>query len=137
MQTRADATASAGRYLTVAPDNDSKGSPPATGHATIPFSVPVSGSYKVWGRVIAPTDDDDSFWVRVDGGRWIKWNEIPLGSTWHWAPVHDSDAGDGVVVFSLSAGSHTLTVAYREDGTRIDRLLITNQASFTPSGTGP
>ncbi len=87
--------------------------------------------------MIAPTVEDDSFWVRMDGGSWIRWNEVALGSSWHWDEAHNSDAGDAVVTFNLAAGSHTLTFAYREDGARLDRLLITNDTTFIPSGVGP
>jgi Glycosyl hydrolases family 28 len=137
MQVLSDANASGGRYVTVAAGNNSKTSPPDSGHVTVDFSVSAAGSYKVWARVIAPTVEDDSFWVRMDGGAWIKWNEVSLGSSWHWDEAHNSDAGDAGVTFNLAAGSHTLTFAYREDGARLDRLLITNDTTFIPSGVGP
>jgi Glycosyl hydrolases family 28 len=137
MQVLSDANASGGRYVTVAAGNNSKTSPPSDGHVTVNFSVSTAGIYKVWARVIAPTVEDDSFWVRMDGGSWIKWNEVSLGSSWRWDEVHNSDAGDTVVTFNLAAGSHTLTIAYREDGARLDRLLITNDTTFIPGGVGP
>jgi hypothetical protein len=37
--------------------------------------------------------------------------------------------------FNLNAGSHTLTIAYREDGARLDKLNINTSAAL-PSGTG-
>jgi hypothetical protein len=135
MQTASDALASGGAYITVAAGNDSKDAAPATGHSAIAFDVPASGTYRVWGRVIAGSKEDDSFWVRVDGGPWVKWNDVAVGTSWHWVVVED-DATAAVATFELAAGSHTLTVAYREDGARLDKLLITNDASFTPSGMG-
>jgi len=74
--------------------------------------------------------------VRLDGGNWVKWNSIPLGSSWHWDDVHNSDSGGQLVTFSLAAGTHTLSIAYREDGTRLDRVLVTNDPAFVPTGTG-
>jgi hypothetical protein len=41
--------------------------------------------------VIAPDTAHDSFWVKMDGESWIKWNGIPLGTSWHPAYVHDYD----------------------------------------------
>jgi hypothetical protein len=137
MQVLSDANASGGRYVTVAAGNNSKTGPPGSGHATVEFGVPSAGTYKVWARVIAPSVEDDSFWIRMDGGSWIKWNEVSPGSSWHWDEVHNSDAGDAVVRFNLAAGSHALTIAYREDGARLDRLLITNDITFIPGGVGP
>jgi hypothetical protein len=134
MQTASDATASGGSYITVAAGNNSQAAPPTTGIATFTFTLTDAGTYKVWGRVICPADTDDSFWVRVDGGTWINWNNITLGATWHWYDVHN---GTAVATFSLGAGSHTLEIAYREDGAKLDRLLITNDLALTPSGVGP
>jgi hypothetical protein len=85
--------------------------------------------------VITPNANDDSFWIRMDGGSWIMWNSIAPGSSWHWDEVHNSNSGGQVVNFNLSSGSHTLTVAYREDGTQLDKIYITNSGT-APSGTG-
>jgi hypothetical protein len=137
LQKPADAAASGGVAVQVAAGNNSQAAPPATGHGTISFTAPVAGSYKVWGRVTAPTNADDSWWVRIDSGTWQRWNGIPLGTAYHWDDVHNDLTGGAATIFSLTAGTHTLEFAYREDGTRLDRFLITNDLAFTPSGTGP
>ena len=72
----------------------------------------------------------------MDGAAWINWNDIVASSAWQWGPVTNDAASDAVVMFSLSAGTHTLTFAYREDGARLDRVLVTNDLAFTPSGLG-
>jgi hypothetical protein len=137
LQVVADATASGGQYVTVAAGNLSTAAPPATGRMTFSFFSTDGGMFYVWGRVIAPTTSDDSFWVQMDSGPWVNWNEIGLGSAWHWEQVHDTANGNTPVTWSLNPGSHTLTLAYREDGTQIDRVLITNQVNLVPSGVGP
>jgi hypothetical protein len=130
MQSFADSTASGGAYVAVAPGNNSKTAPPATGTVTAKFTVPAACTCKVWARVSAPTTADDSFWVRIDGGPWIPWNNIPTGSAWHWADVRD---GAGPVTANLAAGvEHTIVVAYREDGAKLDRVLVTNDLGPTP-----
>jgi hypothetical protein len=130
-------SASNGSYVTIQAGNNSTGSAPTNtnGHINFTFSVGPSGNYIVWGRVITPNANDDSFWIRMDGGSWIMWNNIAPGSSWHWDEVHNSNNGNQVVNFNLSSGSHTLTVAYREDGTQLDKIYITNSGT-TPSGTG-
>jgi hypothetical protein len=40
------------------------------------------------------------------------------------------------VTFNLTGGSHTLTIAYREDGAKLDKVLVTNDSGFVPSGAG-
>jgi hypothetical protein len=137
MQVQSDAAASGGQYVMVAAGNNSQTAAPASGYATVSFVAPTAGTYKVWARVIDPANTDDSFWVRMDGGAWVNWNNIALGSTWHWDEVHDSGNADTVVQYSLAAGTHSLSFAYREDGAKLDRVLITDDLAFVPSGTGP
>jgi hypothetical protein len=50
--------------------------------------------------------------------------------TWDWA------SGFEELVIETS-GVHTLTVWMREDGFRLDRLLLTTDTIFIPSGFGP
>ncbi len=124
--------ASGGSSIEVQNGLDSKTSVPTLGHSCYSFEVTGAGSYKVWGRVIARTDEDDSFWVRMDSGSWIKWNEVALGENWHWDFVHDDVNNTQPITFSLSAGAHTLCVAYREDDTRLDVLVVTDDTAFDP-----
>lgn len=129
------ADASGGSSIEVQNGLDSKTSAPTLGRACYTFTVESAGTYKVWGRVIARTDADDSFWVRMDGGSWIKWNEIALGENWHWDFVHNDTTPTQATTFSLSAAAHTLCVAYREDDTRLDVLVVTSDNAFDPRAT--
>ncbi|MBL3657192.1 RICIN domain-containing protein [Fulvivirga sediminis] len=115
-------------YVSVESGNNSLSSAPGTtGRITYSFNVGESGSYTLWARVIAPNADDDSFWVQIDGGDWLNWNGIAPGATsWTW---------DDVSSYDLSSGNHTLTIGYREDGTLLDKLYITNTGQ-TPTGSG-
>ncbi|MEM6394402.1 MAG: carbohydrate-binding protein, partial [Planctomycetota bacterium] len=136
---KTDSTASGGSYLEVQPGNNSTGSAPTSSNAraTFSFSLADAGTYRIYGRTIAPNTGDDSFWVRVDGGAWVRWNGIAGSSAWQWDAVHDSDNNNQPVDWSLAAGAHTLEIAYREDGTRLDKLVIQPASLPTPSGTGP
>jgi polygalacturonase len=130
MRVSDDTAAPPNRYVSVAPGNNSKTSPPSTGAVTDTFTVPATATCKLWLRVVAANTGDDSFWVRVDGGPWVLWNIVPTGSAWHWADLRDSS---GPVTVSLAAGTpHTVTVAYREDGAKLDRLVVTNDLGSTP-----
>ena len=102
----------------------------------ISFQVSEAGPYKVWGRVIAPSATDDSFWVTVDNDTtWALWNNIPTGSDWHWDDVHTNSNDLDVMVYDLDEGYHTLTIVYREDGALLDKIFIANNGAI-PSGTG-
>jgi hypothetical protein len=49
------------------------------------------------------------------------------GDTWHWDEIHNDQQDDNVVHFTLSAGQHTLEIAKREDGAKLDAVMITDQ----------
>jgi hypothetical protein len=132
-----DAAASGGSYVTVvAGTNSSNTAPDSTteGVAKYTFSVATTGTYRIWARVSAPTDADDSFWIRMGtSGSWIKWNAMTLGSAFHWVAVKP-DGASNPSTFSLTAGfDNELQVAYREDGTKLDSFIITNDAAFNPT----
>jgi hypothetical protein len=107
-------------------------SPPADGLVTIPFAVE-GGTYRVQTRVVAPTDGDDSMWLRIEGATtdtgnhasgWVQ-ADVDEGEDWFWSDIYSIDDGGGVVSFTLGAGQHNLEIAYREDGILIDAFLIT------------
>jgi hypothetical protein len=131
-----DEEASYGEYVNTPNGTQSIDAPstdPAD-HLIYTFEVEEAGGYKVWARVITPTFDDDSYWVKMDTGDWIRWNGIAasVGSEWDWDDVHDDN---GTITFELETGSHTLTICYREDGALLDKLYLTNTGSI-PSGIG-
>ncbi len=124
-----DGSASNGAYITIQSGNNSTDNAPinSAGHVSFNVNLSESGDYTLWARVIAPSPSDDSYWVQIDGGAWVMWNGIAPGSTtWTW---------DEVSVSNLNAGSHTITIAYREDGTSLDKLYLSNTGT-TPTGSG-
>ncbi|MDN5217502.1 fibronectin type III domain-containing protein [Fulvivirgaceae bacterium BMA12] len=131
-----DGDASNNNYMVVASGTSQLSTPPASAddHLSFTFNIVNTGNFKVWGRALTTSANDDSFWVRMDGGSWIKWNSIPSGS-WQWDDVHDSDNSGTAVTFNLTAGSHTFDIALREVGAKIDKLYISDTGT-TPTGTG-
>lgn len=127
-----DTKASSGQYLEVATGKNAYKSPPAKGHATYTFQVADSGSYRLWGRIIAPSGGDDSFWVKVNEGEWVRWNNIARSQDWTWDEVHDADNGNQVMQYALLEGTHQLHIAYREDGAKLDKLYFTKKGD-TPT----
>ncbi len=133
-----DANASGNGYVWY-PSGNRNDTPVA--HASYSFTVNNGGDYYLWGRAITGSTGADSYWVRVDGGSWINWNYIAeaSASTWTWDEVHAWDGTSGVqapLVFSLSPGMHTLEISEREQQVKLDRLLITDDLAFVPSGLG-
>jgi hypothetical protein len=133
-----DAAASGGKYVMVATGNNASTTAPSNGHLTYSFSLASAGTVKVFGRFVvgAGGGTDDSVWARVDGGTWLNWNNISarIGTSkpWAWDSAHDSSAGDVEKTWALSAGNHTLEVAYREDGLEMDRFFVTSDVTALP-----
>ena len=50
---------------------------------------------------------------------------------WIWDQVGDRKVSDPVIYY-LEPGEHSLIIKQREDGTKIDRILITNDLEFVP-----
>ena len=65
--------------------------------------------------------------------RWALWG-LPLsGGGWAWSQVTNWNDGDQVVWFALEEGMvNLLRFTRREDGAKIDRIIVTNDPGFVP-----
>jgi hypothetical protein len=111
-----------------------------TGRSEYTFDVPSAGDYVIWGRVNAIYENRDSFHVAMDEGSFLTWHVRQTATdSWVWDVVserHVDDVRDETsepFVYHLDAGSHKLTIATREAGTKIDRILITNLIGYIPT----
>jgi hypothetical protein len=111
-----------------------------SGTAAWTFTAPTVGTYYVWGRVLSPDAQHDSFYVKMDSGA----EDVYDTSQGIWQPYLQWTRvnGRGTTgipltlnprTFSLSAGSHTLTFRGREAGTILDRVIVTNDSTFVPT----
>ena len=119
------------------PGNNSTGSAPTGVNDRIRFSFSLNqaGNYAVYARFRSNGGSNDSFWVRSNNGTWVKFNSLNSGGGFSWIQVYDSDNGQQPVTFNMNAGVNTLDLAYREDGTHLDKIYITATGSL-PSGLG-
>lgn len=101
--------------------------------ATYTVNVAQAGEYVLWGRVIAANEKEDSFFVQIDNGFHNIW-QVEIGESWLWDVVNNRGKIDPVI-FVLGEGRHTIKIILREDGARLDKMLLTNNAEFVPSGT--
>jgi len=130
-----DPLASGGKCIgtDVGTGNSSNNPPSPAGTATYTFTV-AGGTYKISGRIIIPSGD--SFWVRIPGATipaetelhssgWVRWSDPPNSNNWYWHDVFSGDDNEiATVLFTMPAGTHTLEIAYREDGARWDVIVI-------------
>ena len=128
-----DGSASEGKYLSI-PNGEGNYDSPGSIAAVYEIEIAQAGDYVLWGRVIAPTGEDDSFYIQMDDGEDNVW-DVLQGSSWGWDQTNNRDVADPVVFF-LTAGHHTLRIKPMEDGTQIDKLLLTNDAEYIPTGFG-
>ncbi|MFP4055795.1 MAG: hypothetical protein ACLF0G_02880 [Candidatus Brocadiia bacterium] len=98
-------------------------------------NVPRAGDYALWGRVLAPTPSDDSFFVRVgqdgcDALPRTAWHTA-LHASWEWARVTAEETRKPATV-PLRAGAAAIEFACREDGTKLDALFLAPQGVRPP-----
>ena len=91
------------------------------------FRLPSGGNYYFFSRVLGPDSGSDSFWYRLDEGDWQMSGSVK-SATFTWFSLLTTPV-------SLSPGSHTLELSYREDGVKLDKFLFSTSSGL-PSGAG-
>jgi hypothetical protein len=124
-----DKTASGERYI-VAPNGTGSYHEPGSILATYAVNIAQAGGYVLWGRVIAANAQDDSFFVQLDDDMQNTW-DVATGNFWQWDLVNNRNRSDPVK-FNLTEGEHLIKISLREDGTKLDKLLLTNNLDFVP-----
>jgi hypothetical protein len=127
-----DARASGGRFVWH-PKGEPIGS--RTGSLTFQLDVAKAGTYFLWGRVLAPDPQTDSFYVVLEdtpalppsSASWHTQN----GPRWQWRPVA-LDRAKEPARFNLPAGRTTLQFRARESGTKLERLFLTREVDSVP-----
>ena len=102
--------------------------------AVIPVRVPTAGAYYLWARILTPTPSDDSFFFRIRQGS----KELLPRTDWHtgthtswaWSPVELGAAKQRAI--TLPAGVVLLEVICREDGSKMDQIVLTPDADRKP-----
>jgi hypothetical protein len=134
-----NAAASGGQDMTANPNtNTNINTGYTTGSPQLDFQVnfTTTGTYHVWVRGMGATADDDSLHAGIDGSGPASADRITgFTNTISW---RKSTADGPVATINVtSPGIHTINIWMREDGFRFDKLLLTTNAGFTPSGAGP
>lgn len=125
--TEADENASNGYYVTVTPGVESLSAAPtgAENLIVIPVDVDESGVLSVYARINGASADDDSFWFQVEDEGFTLYNGL-VTDGWQWIKFDD---------YTFRRGDRTLTIGFREDGAKLDKIAISN-FDAAPEGTG-
>ena len=125
-------------YLQPSPDIDTlyqtseiTTSSPSAAYA-VNFTTP--GTYTVWLRGYPTNSAGDSVYVGLDE-QVVAVSGFTLGS-WDWANQHMT-AGQPATLVVTTTGAYTINLWMREDGLRLDRLLLTTDTATIPTGFGP
>ncbi|MCW3787801.1 T9SS type A sorting domain-containing protein [Plebeiibacterium sediminum] len=122
---RSEEGASSGQYVEYDIDNYD---PPLYGEPQLldfDFNIEEANTYRIFGRVHCPTYNDDSFYKTIDNGNFSYVNGL-ANSDWGWTLFEMAD---------LTVGAHTFTIAPRENGAKLDKILITT-GIYAPEDIG-
>ncbi len=127
-------TVYAGTGYVVAPSNTEGNETWADGGAELDYAINITNAdtYRVYMRRyhLNPGGGNNSCVIGLDGSEIVEFDNSPLTqNAWVWT-THNAQ------VF-LSAGSHTFHIRRKESGYRIDRIVITTDTSWSPTGLGP
>ncbi len=126
----ADERASQGKFISAPNGAGSEYTPGGKVMASYTVTINQPGVYYLWGRVRVRSTEDDSFFVQIDDGSDKLW-EVARGRQWHWDRVRDRHIADPAL-FALTEGVHTIRIKLREDGTELDKMLLTNDPNLVP-----
>ncbi|MEZ4700104.1 MAG: DUF5060 domain-containing protein [Rhodothermales bacterium] len=100
-------------------------------------SFGTTGTYYVWLRMWANNADDNRVHVGLNGqsSNAASFMVTNTYNTWTWTRTRltSSTATLGV----NSAGTHTINVWMQKDEAYVDKIVLTTDAGFTPTGAGP
>jgi hypothetical protein len=121
--------------------------PPSTdyGTVTLSISVPVSATYRTWTRMAAPSTTANTYLLDVDSTSCytVGGSSVPVyasGTTTYFATgstnwISKTSSGTQIDL-NLSAGTHTFKMIGNAANVVVDRLVLTQDTSCIPSGTG-
>ncbi len=141
MEIGVDAGASNSQYIVP------NGGDPLQGKAEYNFYAKEAGTYVVWCRMALSSNQRLSLFVQIDNKPTISVEGDPPPSNgvwdyqeyepgpWNWRVVTDRANNGDVASFTLTKGNHKLTITQRVGaGTKIDKILISNNYTYVPSG---
>lgn len=117
---------SGNRYIEVAPGSKKPSEGGIAGHARYTFKLKSAGVFHLWARCFWQDGCGNSFTVQFDGQPSFTFGQDATYNTWHWVKAPPR------LTFKLAAGTHTLTLFNREDGIRVDQLLLTTDSRYVP-----
>jgi hypothetical protein len=122
------AGASGDRYIEIP---KGAGNPPRIneGEARLAFDIDEPGDYTLWCRVYWLSECNSSFTMAVDDALPFTFGKDATYNVWHWVK-----APPRLKQMTLTKGTHTLTIKNRQDGVKLDQVLLVNDRRYVPVG---
>ena len=102
-----------------------------------------TGTHYLWYRNSANDGNDDSAWLHIDGARppereagnqaALSGFTSALAANYGWASAAFEGGGNRLSFAINTAGLHSVGIARREDGTYLDKFVITSDPNFNPT----
>ncbi len=110
------------------------GNPPEVnaGKAVFEIEIPAAGFYTLWARVYWDDECSNSLSVQIDDGPRFLFGQTATYKTWHWVR-----SPPRLAVMNLEPGRRRITFHNREDGVRIDQILLTRNRRLIPVDIEP
>lgn len=101
------------------------------------MDISTTGDYIIWVRMMPIDSDGNSVHVGIDGviDPLSKGIQTQTLGNWIWLTL--SRGSNPLEQTISSAGVYTFNLWMREDGTLIDKIVLTTDAGFVPTGQGP
>jgi hypothetical protein len=114
-------------YITLSPRLDFK------------ISFAKTGTHYIWVRANANgSGSDDSCHAGLDNQANTTSNRISFNGTADWAWFNARENNAGLATFDVAnAGVHSVNIWMQEDGAIIDKIVLTTNPAYVPSGEGP
>ena len=116
-----DNSASGGEFVYAPDGSGSSWSASEDNKIEFCLTAPTDGTYELHAGVWADSYTNDSFFVKVDGVNYGRWDTL-VNTNYDLDPVGVTTADP--MILDLVAGNHTIEVLLREDGTRIDWVQL-------------
>jgi hypothetical protein len=95
------------------------------GRVEFPLHLDRTGTFFAWIRARWDNSCGNSVRLEMDDSPGYLAGEDDVYGSWHWVRAGRN---------TLTAGTHRVVLAGREDGVAVDRLLFTPDASYVPTG---
>ncbi len=108
-----------------------------------PIQFVTTGVYTIWLRGSNENPGNDSVYVGLNGPDGPNPEQQVVGLSgfapegWSWGSERLAVTDLSATVTVTNTGLYTLSLWMREDGLRVDRLLLTTDQMYAPAGEGP